>query len=83
MKLFEYMASGRPIVASALPSIKEVLNDKNAILFEPDSPDSLAKGIKTALLDEGFSAKISQQALVDVAKYSWDTRSKNIINFIG
>ncbi|MHB8991587.1 MAG: glycosyltransferase, partial [Chloroflexota bacterium] len=46
MKLFEYMAARRPIVASRLPSLQEVLRDgENALLVEPDDPESLAKGI--------------------------------------
>ena len=39
LKLFEYMASGRPIVASDLPSLREVLADgRNALLVEPATP---------------------------------------------
>ena len=39
IKMFEYMASKRPIVASSLPSIKEILSDQdNAILFNPNDP---------------------------------------------
>lgn len=31
MKMFEYMASGRAIVSADIPSIREVLNEANAI----------------------------------------------------
>lgn len=82
LKLFEYMASGRPIVASSLPSIREVLNENNAILVKPDDPVELAGAIERALLDDIFSVKIAQQALQDVKQYSWFNRAKNIINFI-
>ena len=47
IKLFEYMAAERPIVASNLPSLREILRDQeNAVLFEPDKPSSLARAIK-------------------------------------
>ncbi|MEK7581842.1 MAG: glycosyltransferase, partial [Patescibacteria group bacterium] len=46
LKMFEYMASGRPIVASDLPSLREVLNENNAVFVKPDDPESLAEGIK-------------------------------------
>ena len=47
LKLFEYMASGRPIVASDLPSLREVLRDgENALLVEPGNPQALTAGIR-------------------------------------
>src|SRR6185437_7512798 len=41
LKLFTYMASNRPTVASDLPSIREVLDETTAVLVEPDSPEAL------------------------------------------
>jgi glycosyltransferase involved in cell wall biosynthesis len=82
MKLFEYMASGTPIVASDLPSIREVLNEQNAILVQSGNPETLASGICQALNNEGFACKISSQALIDVKKYTWDKRVDDIMDFI-
>ena len=82
MKLFEYMASGNPIVASDLPSIREILNEKNAILVEPDNTEVLAEGINKVLINKSFSEKITQQALIDVQNYTWKKRVKNILDFI-
>ena len=44
-----YMASKRPIVASDLPTIREILNEENAILVEPGNPKALAEGIEKVL----------------------------------
>ena len=82
MKMFEYMTSHEPIVASDLPSFREVLNEKNAILVESDSPEAMARGIKKVFSDTEFSAKISEQAYQDVQKYAWDNRAKNILDAI-
>jgi len=82
IKMFEYMASGTPIVASRLPSIQEILNNNNSILVEPDNPENLAQGIKEALNNESLALKISQQARLDAEQYSWDKRATKIINFI-
>ncbi|MBI3631994.1 MAG: glycosyltransferase family 4 protein [Candidatus Vogelbacteria bacterium] len=82
MKLFEYMASGRPIVASNLSSIREVLNESNAVFFEPDDSRGLSVAIKNVLENAKLSDQISRQALIDVAQYSWDNRAKNITSFI-
>ncbi len=82
MKMFEYMTSQRPIVASDLPSLKEVLNKSNAVLVGSDNSQELSKGIKRALKEADFSAKISIQAYQDVQKYTWRKRTKRIISFL-
>lgn len=82
LKLFEYMASKRPIVASNLPSIREILNKNNSVLVEPDNPESLAQGIKKVLKNRDLADKISNNAEQDVQKYSWEKRVNNIITFI-
>src|SRR5262249_15264938 len=47
LKLFEYMASGRPIVASDLPSIREVLaDDRNALLVDAGNPQAFTAAIR-------------------------------------
>ena len=82
LKMFEYMASGVPIVASDLPVIREILNENNAILVEPDNAESLAKGIIKVLNEPENSAKLAKQAFEDVQKYSWTKRAEKIIKFI-
>jgi len=82
LKMFEYMASKRPIIASDLPSIREILNENNAFLVEPDSPEKLAEGIKDALKNPKFSSKILNQAFQDVQNYTWQKRAKNILEFL-
>lgn len=82
LKLFEYMASGRPIVASDLPSIREILNERNAIIVEPNNARTLADGIKKAIHDTDFSEKIAIKALEDVKNFTWAKRTEKIIGFI-
>lgn len=82
LKMFEYMASKKPIVASNLPSITEILNKDNAILVAPDNPESLAEGIKEALQNSQLSDKISERAFQDVQNYTWAKRAQKILNFI-
>lgn len=82
MKLFEYMASGVPIVASDLPSIGEVLNEQNAILVRPDDPEDLARGIDAVLKNKELADKIAKNSQMSSAGYSWDKRVKKIRSFI-
>jgi len=82
LKLFAHMVSKRPIIASDLPSLRDILNEKNSVLIKSDSPDDLFKGIKKTLENSKFSNNISEQAYQDVRSYSWMNRSKKIMNFI-
>lgn len=82
MKMFEYMASGRPIIASDLLSFREVLNQGNSILVKSDNSRALAEGIKKVLNSPELAERISSQAFKDVQQYTWDKRAKKILKFI-
>jgi glycosyltransferase involved in cell wall biosynthesis len=82
LKLFEYMASKRPIVASDLPSIREILNEKNAVLVEPGNPQALAEAIKEVLEDEDFAVRIAEKAYKNVQQYTWEKRAEKILKFM-
>ncbi|GIW46935.1 MAG: glycosyl transferase [Deltaproteobacteria bacterium] len=80
IKLFEYMASCRPIVATSIPAVKEILEDnKNAVLVEPDSVSSLVNGIKRVVSEKEFADKLAFQAFIDVKRYTWEERVKRIL----
>ena len=80
LKLFEYMASRRPIVTSNLPSICEVLKDKHsALMVEPDSPESLANGIQTLITSPELCERLSENAFRDVQQYTWRKRAGKIV----
>jgi len=83
MKLFEYMASGTPIVASDLPSLREVLNDQNAVFVESNNPDTLTSGIQQVFKEKNESLNKAKRAQEDVKQYSWENRVKEVTKFIG
>jgi glycosyltransferase involved in cell wall biosynthesis len=76
LKLFAYMTSGVPMVASDLPSIREVLDEHSAFLVTPDDAPALAFGIQQAL--ESGSERAAY-ALARVADYSWKHRAERIV----
>jgi len=83
MKLFEYMAARRPIIASDLPSLTEVLsNEENALLFQPDDPKGLADCASRLLTDVELKDRIVSKASVDVTGYTWRERALKIIDFL-
>jgi len=82
LKLFEYMAARKPIVASDLPSIREVLNETNAVLVKPDDPEALASGIDQVLKNPELRSKITAQSLIDIEQYTWKKRAEKIMSFV-
>lgn len=80
LKLFEYMASGTPVVASDLPSLREVLQDgENALLVEPDNPEALVGGLRRILQENDLGSRLAAQARQDVAAYTWEQRAAKIL----
>jgi glycosyltransferase involved in cell wall biosynthesis len=84
LKLFEYMAAGCAIVASDLPSLREVLTDgRNAVLVKPDDPRALAAGISRVLRDHELAARIRRAARAEVEAHTWTRRAASILDFLG
>ena len=78
MKLFEYLASGTSIVASDLPSIREVLSDDHATLVPPDNPAALAQGIMHAL--ETPANPEPTQTIA--ARFTWTARAERVLAYV-
>src|SRR5690606_120420 len=62
LKMFEYMAAGKPIVASDLPVLREVLHDgESALLCSPDDPKRWAATIATLHRDPELRQRLGAQ----------------------
>lgn len=82
MKLFEYMASKRPIVATDIPSVREILDTTNAIIVAPDNPKATAQGIISALENQSLVNRITDTAYRFVELHTWSKRAMRVLNFI-
>ncbi len=83
LKLFEYMAAKRPLVASDLPSLREILrHNDNACLVKPDDPQHLAQGVLDMLREEELAERLAVQAYNDVQAYTWEKRAVKILRFL-
>jgi glycosyltransferase involved in cell wall biosynthesis len=79
LKLFEYLAAGKPIVASDLPAFREVLQDGiTAVLVAPGDGAALGRGIRRLLDDAGLAARLARAAFDAAADYSWDRRAERL-----
>ena len=82
MKLFEYMASGRPIVASDIPSIREIADETMVFFAAPDDPRSFAGAIGQALADPADAAGRAERSRQEVRRYTWEARAARILAHI-
>jgi glycosyltransferase involved in cell wall biosynthesis len=82
MKLFEAMAAARAIVASDLPSLREVLvHGRNAWLVPPDDPTALAGAIERLVHQPDLATSLADSARHDVAAFTFDARAKKLLDF--
>ncbi len=84
-KLFEYMASGRPIVAADFPVLHEILGENPpAVLIPPDAPDALADALVSILFHRAHAEieTMTARALERVSQYSWIVRARKIMEYI-
>lgn len=80
LKVFEYMASGTPIVASDLPVLREVLRDEeSALMFEPGSTEGMRRAIERVLEDGDAAAAMAMRAREKARGYTWERRAEAII----
>jgi len=82
MKMFEYMASRRPILASNVPSLGEVLNEKNAMMFVPDNANDLAEKMQVLRSDPVRAERLSMESYRTVQEFTWAKRALKIETFL-
>lgn len=82
LKLFEYMGSGRPIIASDLPVLREVLHDgENGLLADPDDVEAWVSAIRRLQWDVPLRNRLSSAAAADLqAEYSWARRAARVLD---
>lgn len=85
LKIFEYMASGKAIVCSDLPVLREVLTDgKNALLCPADDVDAWCAAMGWLRDDPALRKFLGARAHQDyLEKYTWEQRAKRLLAEFG
>ncbi|MCH7412391.1 glycosyltransferase family 4 protein [Belliella sp. R4-6] len=82
MKMFEYMATGRPIISSTLPVLSEILEDDyNALMVPYNDVDGWVKALELLKNNPAIGERLANQAKDDVKQYTWEKRAEKIIDF--
>lgn len=82
MKIFEYMASKKPIVSTDLPSLRDIIGNGEALLVAPGSAEELAEGIQVVLDNTELREKMVNKAFTHIQDLTWRKRAKNILETI-
>ncbi len=80
LKMFEYMAAGKPVVTSDLPTVRDVLSEETAVFCAPDDPASLAACLQWIADNPEEAAKRAANARTLVeGEHTWEKRMANIL----
>ncbi len=79
MKVFEYLAARRAVVASRTPALTSVIPPDAAVWYEPDNAASLAQAIEQASTPAPERAETGYAL---AAQHTWDKRAGRILAFI-
>lgn len=82
LKIFEYMAAGKPIVTADLPPIRDVLDESMAYFCKPGDSKDLARAIKEVMDHPEEAAKRAAKARKHVEHYTWDKRMQRILDVL-
>lgn len=84
MKLFEALAAGRPIIASDLPVLRELLvNEDNALLVEPGDVTAWLAAIRRLQSDPNLAVRLAHNARNLASHFTWEQRAENIARACG
>ena len=81
IKVLEYMASSRPLIASNMPIVRELVReDVDGLLFAPNDPDDLAHKVLTLLKDVELSKRLADSATERaLTKFTWHESQKKLV----
>jgi len=85
MKIYSYLASGKPVLATNIYSHTQVLNKENSFLVEPE-PESLAKGLEKLIENEELRNRIGetgkQTAMENYSLESYKRKLRKVYDYV-
>lgn len=83
IKLFEYLAMGKPVIASNLDGIKKIINDgKNGFIVDFKDSTNIVRIIEKIISEDERVRQLSENARKTALEYSWDNINKKVNNEI-
>ncbi len=84
IKLYEYMATGKPVIHARTPQVEKIAKKQNSVLlYDWNNPHQLVKQIKRLIQNPDVALSLSQRALDEVkSNHTWEQRMKRLDNFL-
>lgn len=83
LKLYEYMATGLPIVASNAGEISTVVqHGETGLLYSPGNQNELIEQLTRVISDRALAARLGSQARCSVEQHSWDRNAQTVIDLV-
>ena len=82
MKMFEYLAAARPILASDLPVFSEILDNQNAWRLPTNDIEAWSSAIRKLENDSKLRNSFAKAARASAEKYTWEKRAAAILKDI-
>jgi glycosyltransferase involved in cell wall biosynthesis len=81
IKMFEYMAAGKPVVAPHMPPVAAVIEpERNGLLFAPGSAEGLSQALLRAFTDRPLAAALGRAARAQIRRrYTWEEHARRIL----
>lgn len=84
MKIYEYLACNKPVVASNIPGISDLLNNSGGgIAVTPENPEELADAVIKILKDKKFRENMTEKGRKYILKYhTWENVAKRVFEIL-
>jgi glycosyltransferase involved in cell wall biosynthesis len=82
MKMFDYLATGKAILASDLPILHEVLNDQNTVFCAAGDSADWAAALGRLIDNPELRMALGQQAKADSYQYDWKLRAQRALAWL-
>jgi glycosyltransferase involved in cell wall biosynthesis len=79
IKVLEYMAAGRPIIAARLPVVAEILtHEEDGLLYKPDKPRRLTEALTRLMDDPELASRLAVKARENSHQFTWERHNRAV-----
>jgi glycosyltransferase involved in cell wall biosynthesis len=82
LKLFEYMAVGKPIVCKDMPALREIVDESCALFFQAGDADEMSRALAALKDDPELAGRMGREARLRSARYTYRGRAEKIVEVV-